>query len=401
MPYNDAILNEADRQKVAALGEQWKTANAAGDTAAAQAAHDQAEAIRGRYGYSAGADGSGYVQTGTNTVIRQAKDQSGMVNGVYDANLAARQQALEAAYNQKNMDYDRAEQKIAPVYDTQRNDLETQFQIARHNMGERAAASGLNSGAGMQAALSSQNEYLRDYGEINKAEAAARSDLAFERAKASAAYRDAVAQAIADNDVERAKALYDEAVRLDNSLVSTSQSQIAIDMQREATEWNRMKDEADTLAKFGNFSGYKALGYSDADIAEMRAVWAAANPVLAAALGIGGYYGGYSGGGSGGSRSGGGNKTGDNGIVAGPGSTPKRDGGTSAANAIGQLLGAYTAAVGSIFGGGGRTGATGTTAYSGVSTNPATRYDAVYTNPKTKQTYYIDGNQVYYNDNGR
>ena len=398
MPYNDAIMNEDDRQKVAALGEQWKTANAAGNTAAAQAAHDQAEAIRGRYGYSAGADGSGYVQTGTNTVIRQATDQSGMVNGVYDANLAARQQALEAAYNQKNMDYDRAESQIAPVYDTQRNDLETQFQIARHNMGERAAASGLNSGAGMQAALSSQNEYLRDYGEINKAEAAARSDLAFERAKASAAYRDAVAQALADNDVERAKALYDEAVRLDNSLVSTSQSQIAIDMQREATEWNRMKDQADTLAKFGDFSGYKALGYTDAEIAQMRAVWAAANPVLAAALGIGGYYGGYSGGGSGsGYRSGGGNKTGD-GIVAGPGT-----GTTGNGNMISQLAGAFSAAAKSALGSAfGKNGKSVPTVYSGYfSTNPTTRDDGVYTDPVTKQTYYIPFGTMYYDDEWR
>ena len=32
MAYNDAILNEADRAKVKALGEQWQAAKAAGDT---------------------------------------------------------------------------------------------------------------------------------------------------------------------------------------------------------------------------------------------------------------------------------------------------------------------------------------------------------------------------------
>jgi len=301
MPYNDAILNEADRQKIAALGEQWKQYNDAGNTEAAQNAHAQAEAIRGKYGYSGGADGSGYIATGVNTVIRQPTDQSGKLNEVYDANLAARQKALETAWNQKNMDFDHAEQKIAPTYDAQRNDLSTQFEIARHNMGERAAANGINSGTGTQIALSQQNEYLKDYGALNKQEAVARSDLEFERAKASAAYRDAVAQALADNDVERAKALYDEAVRVDNALVSTSQSQIGIDLQREATEWGKLKDQADTLAQFGDFSGYAALGYSADDIAKMRAVWAAKNPQLAAAVGGYGVVGGGSSGGGGGS----------------------------------------------------------------------------------------------------
>ena len=390
MPYNDAILNEADRQKVAALGQQWNEYNAAGNTAAAEQAHAQAEAIRNKYGYSGGADGSQYIYTGQNTqgygdagmqnadreriealgqqyrhytalgdtaaaqnahtqaeeirakygysggasgseyipiaatsvMLRDATDQSGRINDVYDKNYDARVKALESAYNLKNMDYDQAEAKIAPVYDTQRNDLETQFQIARHNMGERAAANGINSGTGTQIALSQQNEYLRDYGALNKAEAQARSDLAFERAKASAAYRDAVAQALADNDVERAKALYEEAVRVDNSMVAVSQAQSALDLQREATEWQRKKEQADTLAQFGDFSGYAALGYTEAEIAQMRTVWAAENPLLAAAIGIPAYTGvGYSGGGGGGRsyhRSSGGG-SGSSSSVQGPG----------------------------------------------------------------------------------
>lgn len=378
MPYNDAILNEADRQKIAALGEQYKQYSAAGNTEAANNAHAQAEAIRGRYGYSGGATGNEYVPTGNNTVIRTATDQSGRLDEVYNANLAARQAALESAFNQKNMDYDRAEQKIAPVYDTQRNDLETQFQIARRNMGERATANGINSGTGTQIALSQQNEYLRDYGALNKAEAAARSDLEFERAKAAAAYRDAVAQAIADNDVERAKALYNEAVRVDNSLVATSQNQIAIDMQREATEWNRKKEEADTLAQFGIFSGYEALGYTPDEIAQMRAVWAAKNPLLA---------GGYGGGGYGGSgyRRGSGNGSGDGGVDfrTGGGTGWVVNGAKGISKAIGWL-GSKATAGGNNF----------STPYSSLKTAPTALDDTVFTDPTTKQTYYIP----YYRD---
>ena len=68
MPYNDAILNDTDRQRVQALGDQWRQYNAAGDHAGMDAAHQEAEAIRARYGYSGGGDGSGYTQTGSNTM---------------------------------------------------------------------------------------------------------------------------------------------------------------------------------------------------------------------------------------------------------------------------------------------------------------------------------------------
>lgn len=420
MPYNDAILNEADRQKVAALGEQWNRYNAAGNTAAADNAHAQAEAIRAKYGYSGGAGGDEYnglpgktgtasVQTSTvlrtptnqsetftralgDTTLRNPTDQSAKVNTMYDNNYRARTAALEAAYNQKNMDYDRAESQVAPVYDTQRNDLATQFEIARQNMGERAAANGINSGTGTQIALSQQNEFLRDYGNLNKAEAQARSEIAFERAKASAAYRDAVAQALAENDVERAKALYNEAVRVDNGLVSVSQaqtalnmerasallseaqrvdsgtvsasnSQIALDMQREATEWAKLQDQADNLAKFGDFSGYEALGYTPDQIAQMRTIWALENPELAAALGYGdAALLGAAGGGSGGRRSGG-SGSGSGSTTAGNGSTTGRTTTQSAPKGIGGAVGrAIANGVGSLLAGNVGNGGSGTNA---------------------------------------
>ena len=59
MAYNDAIINSADKQKIAALSEQWKAAHQAGNQGGMNEAHEQAELIRKKYGYSGGADGSG------------------------------------------------------------------------------------------------------------------------------------------------------------------------------------------------------------------------------------------------------------------------------------------------------------------------------------------------------
>ena len=85
MAYNDAIINSADKQKIAALSEQWKAAHQAGNQGGMNEAHEQAELIRKKYGYSGGADGSGFKIVGNNTVLPEAKDQSESINKIYDA----------------------------------------------------------------------------------------------------------------------------------------------------------------------------------------------------------------------------------------------------------------------------------------------------------------------------
>lgn len=161
MAYNDAILNEADRAKVKALGEQWQAAKAAGDTAGMDAAHQGAENIRSQYGYSGGAAGNEYHQTGENTRLYAGASQSDYINGVYDAQLEAQKQALDSAYKQKEAEYSAAEAKIPAQYDAQRNALSAQNEIEKANFNEQAAASGLNVGAGSQARLSSRTRTSR------------------------------------------------------------------------------------------------------------------------------------------------------------------------------------------------------------------------------------------------
>lgn len=61
-----AGMSSIDRAALAAAGAAWNQANARGDQAAKDAAHAQAEAIRSRYAYSGGGDGSQYIPTGNN-----------------------------------------------------------------------------------------------------------------------------------------------------------------------------------------------------------------------------------------------------------------------------------------------------------------------------------------------
>ena len=284
MAYNDAILNEADRAKVKALGEQWQAAKAAGDTAGMDAAHQGAENIRSQYGYSGGAAGNEYHQTGENTRLYAGASQSDYINGVYDAQLEAQKQALESAYNQKEAEYSAAEAKIPAQYDAQRNALSAQNEIEKANFNEQAAASGLNVGAGSQARLSQSNAYQQGMTALGKAQADAASNLQLERTKAKTAYQDAIQQAIKDNDARRAQALYEEAQRIDDNLVSNALNQANLDATRSSTNYAKMMETAQTLAHYGDFSGYLPLGYSQDQVDAMRKVWEAQNAELVAKM---------------------------------------------------------------------------------------------------------------------
>lgn len=63
MAQNRPPLSQADKDALDAAGREWKEAAAAGDKATAEAAHQRAEAIRNKNGYSGGADGSQYIPT--------------------------------------------------------------------------------------------------------------------------------------------------------------------------------------------------------------------------------------------------------------------------------------------------------------------------------------------------
>ena len=280
MAYNDAGMNNADKQKIAALGEQWQAAQKAGNQGGMNEAHEQAEMIRKKYGYSGGGDGSGFKIVGNNTVLPEAKDQSESINKIYDAQQKAKTDALKAAYDQNMADYDAQAAKIPQTYNEARRQVSTQADISRANLNEQMAGSGINVGAGSQLALSQQNSRNAAMGKVSSAEADALSDLEAQRQKVKTAYQNAVAQAISENDAARAKALYTEAQRVDNSIVNTAVKQLSVDTTLAENERSRLEQQAATLAKYGDFSGYAALGYSQDQIDAMQKVWGAQNPKL-------------------------------------------------------------------------------------------------------------------------
>ena len=157
---------------------------------------------------------------------------------------------------------------------------------------EYAAASGLNSGTGGQAMLAFSNQLQNDLNDLYLGEANALTEAQNQITLLTMDYQNAIAEAVANNEYERAAALLQEFQMQAQSVVETAKAQASLNLQTaqqnlsaKNSEYDRLSANAETLAKFGDFSGYLALGYSNDQIEQMKAVWKAANPDIAWALG--------------------------------------------------------------------------------------------------------------------
>ena len=267
---------------------QWAAAQAKGDTAGMTAAHINAEAVRASAGYSGGAYGSSYIPYSNNSSssgLTSANSQSSYINQLYAAKQAAAVASLQSAYEQNVADLDNTASQIPVTYNTARNSTAASAAINQAAFNEKAVSAGLNNGAGGQASLSMANTLSGNLSALNSSQASKLADLDTQRAKLTAAYNNAIQQATSENDATKVQSLYNEAVRVDNSLVSTAQSQASLDYQKQQaqTAQNEYSDEkainyAKLLASYGNFTQLqKLLGLSDEETAYLQKVWAANN----------------------------------------------------------------------------------------------------------------------------
>lgn len=207
---------------------------------------------------------TGTTTTGTaataNTVTSDAYTtaRTNAINAMYAAQQAQQEAQLKQAYEQNLSSYQAAQDKISPQYQQQANDLAIQYERNARNFNQQAAATGINSGVGSQAALARAGEYQRDYASLRTSEAEQQAEAERQKALLEAQYKNDVAAALAENDYSKAQALLDE---YENG-------------------YNRDVQNAQILASYGDFSGYATLyGQEQADA--MWRLWVAQNPDLA------------------------------------------------------------------------------------------------------------------------
>ena len=150
---------------------------------------------------------------------------------IYAANLASQLAQLEAAYNQTLSQLDETGEKTDANYTEQKRQTTGTAAQQAANWREMANAIGLNSGAFGQAALAQSNNLQGNLNALNTAQASAQADIDRQRALLGQEYQLAILEAQANNDFERANALYNEAVRQDEALRQQEQFNAQMNLQ--------------------------------------------------------------------------------------------------------------------------------------------------------------------------
>ena len=152
--YYDAGLSAYAQKKVDEYKAQYDEAKARGDKEGMKAAHDAAEAIRAKYGYSGGADGSDYIALPKTEPMYEYYEDKPTFESKYDPQMEA---LLNEILNREDFSYDAASD---PLYQQYAQMYRREGDRATSNALAEAAASagGMNSYA-ITAAQQAGNYY--------------------------------------------------------------------------------------------------------------------------------------------------------------------------------------------------------------------------------------------------
>ena len=301
--YADMVgMSALDKAALEAAGQSWKKASEAGDQAGMDAAHRQAEAVRSLYNYSGGGDGSQYIPT-------KSAGGSGSTFSY---------EAAPTYVNRYQSQIDDLTKQIlnreAFSYDPEQDPTYQQYKESYTRNGERAMqdtlgqvsarTGGLASSYAGSAAQQTYDNYMgaladkipelkqlaysmyQDEGNTQRANL--EMLVALEQGD-YAKYADLLAQYNTDRNFdygvhrdnisdERYNNEWNYSVGRDQIADKRYEDETAYNREtyKDETEYNRALAKAQTLAAGGDFSGYKALGYSDTEIASLKSAYAKA-----------------------------------------------------------------------------------------------------------------------------
>lgn len=130
------------------------------------------------------------------------------INKMYDSSLSSQKETLKQNYDQGSTDLEREQQKQQKATDANLTRTYVEANKAAKNYAEVQNAYGLTSGAMAQARLSQDNQLQGDLTAIRAAQQSVDADIERQRTLLSQQYASAIAKAQADNDLQRAQALY-------------------------------------------------------------------------------------------------------------------------------------------------------------------------------------------------
>lgn len=140
------------------------------------------------------------------------------INRMYAAALEAQMAQLKTGYDRNASDLDAENGAVDDAYTEQKRQTTGTNAQEAANWREMANAYGLNSGAVGQAALAQSNRLQSNLNALEQAQAAAQTEIARQKSLLRQEYEAAIRQAVAENDYQRAMALYEDAVRAEELL---------------------------------------------------------------------------------------------------------------------------------------------------------------------------------------
>mgnify|MGYP004480930499 FL=1 len=217
--------------------------------------------------------------------------QEDYIRQMYEANLSANKSQLESNYNQNLSDLGAEESKLGQIYYEQMRQAQAESDRNRQAFQEYANARGLNSGTGGQAELAQQNQLSSNLNTLRQSEAEKRAEVERQRVLLGQQYQNAIQKAQAENDLAKAKALYEEAVRVDEAISAASKADADRAMQIFSMLNNTALSAAGTYASQGDMSLYQKLLAGDST-KELEDLYNKAQQIVSS----GGYYSGGGGG---------------------------------------------------------------------------------------------------------
>ena len=214
-----------------------------------------------------------------------AGDQSDYIRRMYEQQLAANKAQLESDYNQNVSGLDSEASKIGSNYYEQRRQTQANADRSQASYNEMANASGLNSGTGGQAALSRSNQLQSDLTALGNAEAQNRAEIERQRTLLGQQYQNAIQKAQVENNMELAQRLYQEAVRVDESIIDASKNDsnraleiLNMMLNQVSSDRNLASEEARKAAEIAAAGGKyglngKLYGLSDDVIAQLETIY--------------------------------------------------------------------------------------------------------------------------------
>lgn len=195
------------------------------------------------------------------------------INKMYDSSLAGQKQNLQTNYEQNVSDLQEQQRQQQRQTDANLNRTYVEATKAAKNYGEVQNAYGLTSGAMAQARLAQDNQLQQDLTTIRAAQQESDAQIDRKRAILSQQYASAIAQAQADNDLQRAQALYQAAKDEEERLLQQQKEDNAL-------QQSRQEAAAKMMANAGDFSLYAQLyGLTPEQQARLQSAWEAENGV--------------------------------------------------------------------------------------------------------------------------